>query len=104
MGLFVGFIAYLGGNLDRITSNFTPRVFFIVILPPIVLEAGYLMPKDAFISNLGTILTYAIVGTLFCSLATGAGLWLVWKLGWMSGIDKLTISECLFIPQEIYYT
>jgi len=66
-----------------------------------VLEAGYLMPKDAFISNIGTILTYAIVGTLFCSMATGAGLWLVWKVGWMKGVVDLGISECLLFGSII---
>ena len=58
---------------------FTPHTFFIIILPPIVLEAGYFMPKDAFFNNIGTILTYAVVGTLINSFATGASLYGVYK-------------------------
>ena len=54
-------------------------MFFIVILPPIVLEAGYFMPKDAFFNNIGTILTYAVVGTLINSFATGTALYGVYK-------------------------
>jgi NhaP-type Na+/H+ or K+/H+ antiporter len=58
---------------------FTPHTFFIIILPPIVLEAGYFMPKDAFFNNIGTILTYAVVGTLINSFATGSALYGVYK-------------------------
>ena len=64
-----------------ITVNhlFTPHTFFIIILPPIVLEAGYFMPKDAFFSNIGTILTYAVIGTLINSFATGTSIYGVYK-------------------------
>ena len=37
------------------------------------------MPKDAFFNNIGTILTYAVVGTLINSFATGASLYGVYK-------------------------
>ena len=30
---------------------FTPHTFFIIILPPIVLEAGYFMPKGNDFEN-----------------------------------------------------
>ena len=72
LGCLVGVIIRLTGH--NVMYVLTPRVFFIFILPPIVLEAGYLMPKDAFINNLGTILTYAVIGTLFCTFATGISL------------------------------
>ena len=79
LGCVVGLIMRLA-RID-VMSYFTPHIFFIFILPPIVLEAGYLMPKDAFISNLGTILTYSFVGTLFCTFATGVSLWLIGQTG-----------------------
>ena len=73
LGLIIGSIA--SSTHMELEKVFTPRIFFVFILPPIVLEAGYLMPKDAFINNIGTILTYAICGTLFCAFSTGLGLW-----------------------------
>ena len=54
----------------------SPEFFFLVILPPIVLEAGYEMPRDAFFTNLREILTYAVVGTLLNSFLIGACLYL----------------------------
>lgn len=73
LGLIIGSIA--SSTQMELEKVFTPRIFFVFILPPIVLEAGYLMPKDAFINNIGTILTYAICGTLFCAFSTGIALW-----------------------------
>ncbi|CAG5080570.1 Oidioi.mRNA.OKI2018_I69.PAR.g9650.t1.cds [Oikopleura dioica] len=94
LGLIVGGIIYAvrddSNHNDFLTIAehlFTPHTFFLIILPPIVLEAGYFMPKDAFFNNIGTILTYAIIGTLLNSFATGLSLYGVYKGGLMPGLD-----------------
>ena len=51
------------------------HTFFLFLLPPIVLEAGYFMPARSFFDNLGTILLFAVVGTLFNTLLIGLTLW-----------------------------
>ena len=89
-----------------IESLFTPYTFFIIILPPIVLEAGYFMPKQAFFNNIGTILTYAVLGTLFNAFATGISIWAVNKAGLMPGLDdpydtSLGILESLLFGSVI---
>ena len=40
---------------------FVCRIFFDLLLPPIILEAAYSLYNKAFFDNLGTILLYALV-------------------------------------------
>jgi sodium/hydrogen exchanger 5 len=100
LGLIVGGVIYsvrddMNHNdfLSLAEHLFTPHTFFIIILPPIVLEAGYFMPKDAFFNNIGTILTYAVIGTLFNSFATGISLYGVYKADLMPGLDDVHEHE-----------
>ena len=51
------------------------------------------MPKDAFFNNIGTILTYAVIGTLFNSFATGLSLWGVYKADLMPGLNEVHEQE-----------
>lgn len=49
----------------------TPDTFFLYMLPPIILDAGYFMPNRLFFDHLGTILLFAVVGTVFNTLTIG---------------------------------
>lgn len=63
--IVVGFAA--GSILDRFWPYeiyLHPDFFFLYLLPPIALDAGYALPNQAFFRNFGTIILYAVVGTI----------------------------------------
>lgn len=63
IGVIIGVILLFGTRLD--VSPLTPHTFFLYMLPPIILDAGYFMPNRLFFDHLGTILLMAVVGTIF---------------------------------------
>ncbi|KAM6252811.1 sodium/hydrogen exchanger 5 isoform 2-T2 [Porphyrio hochstetteri] len=74
-----------------------PNMFFLFLLPPIVLDSGYFMPSRLFFDNIGAILTYAVVGTLWNSFTTGAALWGLHRAGLMDpGIEAGLMDFLLF--------
>ncbi|VDN44179.1 unnamed protein product [Gongylonema pulchrum] len=52
-----------------------PDWFFLYLLPPIALDAGYFLPNKDFFRNFGTIMTYAVFGTLWNAFAIGMTLY-----------------------------
>lgn len=81
LGLVLGGIVLAA---DHIASfSLTPTVFFFYLLPPIVLDAGYFMPNRLFFGNLGTILLYAVIGTVWNAATTGLSLYGVFLSGLM---------------------
>ncbi|CAB3382637.1 Hypothetical predicted protein [Cloeon dipterum] len=75
-----------GHGQPFIMPMFTPRLFFLVLLPPVILESAYSLYDRAFADNLSTILLYAVVGTLFNTFAIGALLFGIYKLGIMGSL------------------
>ncbi|XP_072729126.1 sodium/hydrogen exchanger 5 isoform X4 [Ciconia boyciana] len=75
-----------------------PNMFFLFLLPPIVLDSGYFMPSRLFFDNIGAILTYAVVGTLWNSFTTGAALWGLHQAGLMAdpGVEAGLMDFLLF--------
>ncbi|XP_052741735.1 sodium/hydrogen exchanger 3 isoform X5 [Bicyclus anynana] len=73
----------------------TPDTFFLYMLPPIILDAGYFMPNRLFFDHLGTILLFAVVGTVFNTLTIGTSLWACGQTG-MFGCPTPLLDMLLF--------
>ncbi|XP_023338659.1 Na(+)/H(+) exchanger beta [Eurytemora carolleeae] len=63
--------------------RFTPELFFYLLLPPIILESSYSLHNRVFMENLGTILIFAVLGTIVNFLLIGGGLVFLFQFGLM---------------------
>ncbi|XP_048465877.1 sodium/hydrogen exchanger 3 isoform X2 [Rhincodon typus] len=94
LGLILGGIVWAADHTASFTL--TPNVFFFYLLPPIVLDAGYFMPNRHFFGNLGTILMYAVIGTVWNAATTGLSLYGIYLTGIMGDLKADLLKFLLF--------
>uniref|UniRef100_A0A3B4AIY6 Sodium/hydrogen exchanger n=1 Tax=Periophthalmus magnuspinnatus TaxID=409849 RepID=A0A3B4AIY6_9GOBI len=70
------------------------KLFFLYLLPPIILDAGYFLPIRPFTENLGTILTFAVVGTLWNAFFIGGTMYGVCQIAGAQ-LQRVNLLSCL---------
>uniref|UniRef100_A0A3B4XV30 Sodium/hydrogen exchanger n=1 Tax=Seriola lalandi dorsalis TaxID=1841481 RepID=A0A3B4XV30_SERLL len=89
VGLLVGGIIKAIGEEAPILDS---KLFFLYLLPPIILDAGYFLPIRPFMENMGTILVFAVVGTLWNAFFVGGMMYGVCQIegAQLSSVDLLS--------------
>ncbi|NXA31196.1 SL9A9 protein, partial [Eudromia elegans] len=87
------------GNAILQKMTFDPSIFFNILLPPIIFHAGYSLKKRHFFRNLGSILTYAFLGTAISCVVIGLIMYGFVKamvhIGQLKGWE-FHFTDCLF--------
>ncbi|OQR72551.1 sodium/hydrogen exchanger 3-like [Tropilaelaps mercedesae] len=99
IGVLIGLLFHYAG-VEKFNNPLTPTVFFTYMLPPIILDAGYYMPNRSFFDNLGSILMYAVVATVWNALTVGLCHWAV-GLTKFYGETPIGILECFLFASII---
>ncbi|KAF1939316.1 sodium/hydrogen exchanger [Clathrospora elynae] len=81
LSIFAGMVVGLILRLTAVASvrdavSFDYQMFFNLLLPPIILSAGYELHQGNFFKHIGTILTFAFAGTFISALVLGLILFL----------------------------
>lgn len=85
LGAFIGGIvkalqkAGVGNWLEA--EMLSPNTFFLLLLPPIIFEAGYSLHKGNFFQNIGSIMVFAVIGTTISAMFVGGGMYLMGVAG-----------------------
>lgn len=98
VGLLVGGLIKLAG--EKVPPVLDSNWFFLCLLPPIILDAGYFLPIRPFMENLGTILMFAVVGTLWNSFFIGGLLFAVCQIP-QAGLEAVGLLPCLLFGSII---
>ncbi|KAJ8389409.1 hypothetical protein AAFF_G00119470 [Aldrovandia affinis] len=97
VGLLVGGLIKVGGDKPPMLDS---ELFFLCLLPPIILDAGYFLPIRPFTENIGTILMFAVVGTLWNVFFIGGMLYGLAQLD-ASRLGGLDLLACLIFSSIV---
>ncbi|KAI9884512.1 MAG: hypothetical protein M1823_003695 [Watsoniomyces obsoletus] len=102
-GMIVGLVIRISpGQWIQNAVSFDYQFFFNLLLPPIILASGYELHQANFFRNIGSILTFAFVGTLISAIVLGVILYL-WTRIPLEGLD-ISFVEALSVGATLSAT
>lgn len=94
VGALVGGIIF--GTDHKSPPVMDSSIYFLYLLPPMVLESGYFMPTRPFFENIGSILWWAGPGALVNAFGTGLSLYLICQIKAFGLSDVNLLHNLLF--------
>ncbi|XP_049712971.1 sodium/hydrogen exchanger 4 isoform X1 [Elephas maximus indicus] len=94
VGVLVGCIIF--GTDHKSPPVMDSSIYFLYLLPPIILEGGYFMPTRPFFENFGSILWWAGLGALINAFGIGLSLYLICQIKAFGLSDINLLQNLLF--------
>ena len=109
LGTIFGVIIMYGLDKEKETQDLiheidlsSPHIFFFLLLPPIILEAAFSLHDRTFVENIGSILLFAVVGTVLACFMLGITLFGLYKAGGFDLGDKtLSFTQIMIFSSLI---
>ncbi|XP_037995064.1 sodium/hydrogen exchanger 4 isoform X2 [Motacilla alba alba] len=94
IGALVGAIIFASHHKSPPVMN--SSIYFLYLLPPIILEEGYFMPTRPFFENFGSILWWSVLGSLLSSFGIGLSLYGICQIEAFGLRDLNLLQNLLF--------
>ncbi|XP_053404076.1 Na(+)/H(+) exchanger beta-like isoform X2 [Mercenaria mercenaria] len=103
LGTIVGAVLYLTlPHDDENQPTMSSDLFFLYLLPPIILESAYSLHDRTFYDNVGTVMIYAVLGTVLNCFLIGPSLYGIYKIGGMGETTfEINFVQCLVFSAVI---
>lgn len=70
------------------------RLFYAVLFPPVIFNAGFTLKQKDFVKNIGSIFTYAFLGTIIATVVLSLAIYGINK--WLRLVDLDFIESLMF--------
>ncbi|XP_028583780.2 sodium/hydrogen exchanger 4 [Podarcis muralis] len=98
MGILVGGIIFATDH--KSPPVMTTNIYFLYLLPPIILEGGYFMPTRPFFENFGSILWWSSMGSLINAFGIGVSLYGICRIT-AFGLEDINLLDSLLFGSVI---
>lgn len=78
--------------LELFTPNTFSKVFYEILFPPVIFNAGFTLKQRNFMRNIGSIATYAIIGTFVSTIVMSMSIYGINKAAHFASLDFI---ECI---------